>query len=248
MICVQNGQLDFLENNSDDEFGVIVEDFNFMIKKLRELLKTTVSQQKNYNELAIQSLLAKLNPHFLYNSLDMIYWKLILEDKEEIAKNITMLANILRYSISTDKKIVTIKEDMEQQENYLLLQQLQLNNQLEYTITIPESLEYSKIPKLLIQPLIENSIKYAFKNTEPPYKIDIAITSDTQFMYIAIKDNGSGLSKDAMQRISENKGLGISIVKRLIASTYGDNSSLKIANNNGCECTLTLEINKTLLD
>ena len=156
---IQNGELDFtMERKKQDEFGMIIDNFNYMLVRIKELLHTVQRQRNNYYKLEMLALKSKLNPHFLYNAFDMIYWKMVLKNEYEIADVVATLADILRYCVNHKKEFVTVQEDMRYLSSYLSFQRLLLNEKLQYEIDIPEELSECVMPKLLIQPLVENAI------------------------------------------------------------------------------------------
>lgn len=157
---IQNGELDFtMERKKQDEFGMIIDSFNYMLVRIKELLHTVQRQRNNYYKLEMLALKSKLNPHFLYNAFDMIYWKMVLKNEYEIADVVAILADILRYCVNHKKEFVTVQEDMRYLSSYLSFQRLLLNEKLQYEIRIPDELSECEMPKLLIQPLVENAIK-----------------------------------------------------------------------------------------
>ena len=159
---IQNGELDFtMERKKQDEFGMIIDNFNYMLVRIKEPFYAEYRDKRNnYYKLEMLALKSKLNPHFLYNAFDMIYWKMVLKNEYEIADVVATLADILRYCVNHKKEFVTVQEDMRYLSSYLSFQRLLLNEKLQYEIDIPEELSECVMPKLLIQPLVENAIKY----------------------------------------------------------------------------------------
>ncbi|MDF2959719.1 MAG: yehU 4, partial [Paenibacillus sp.] len=215
MESIQQGNLNIiLENNKNDEFGIIIHSFNYMADRVKSLIETIYHQQVHYRKAEILSLQAKLNPHFLYNTLDMIYWMLILKDEEEIGESIVALSNILRYSISHNNEFVTVREDMDQLENYLKIQRMRFQDKLQYTFELQENVRELRIPKLIIQPLVENSFKYAFQDLKRSGSIVIRSYAEDDQLFFEVADNGVGMSKDKIRSIfssleNQNKKGGI---------------------------------------
>lgn len=253
---IQRGNYNFeIQNDAKNEFRMIIDNFNFMVRRIRGLIDTVVQQQRNYRQVEMQAIKSKLNPHFLYNTLDMINWMLILEDKLDISDIVVLLSNILRYSITYEDDLVTIREDLEQMSNYLTIQKLRFNGRLEYEIIAEDhTLDY-KIPKLLIQPLIENAIKYAFSDMKKEGHLDISVAEnqEDEFIYFTIKDNGIGMSNEEILKIQsgyhkENKksGFGIQLVQSTIKHTYGDGCGLTILSEENKGTIITAKVGRYL--
>lgn len=230
MDYIQKGDLNFvIENNAKNEFKYIIDNFNHMVRQIKELIVTTSEQQKLYHRAEMDALQAKLNPHFLYNTLDMVHWKLIMEDKPEISAIIVTLSDILRYAVSHSKEFVSVEEDMNNLEKYLSIQKLRFNNHLYYEINIEDQLKDFKIPKLFIQPLAENAIKHAFKGMSMTGRLNIDIFSRESDIVFRIADDGVGIPVKKLQSIQSSikygrysNRLGLQLTYRRIFDLYPD--------------------------
>jgi two-component system sensor histidine kinase YesM len=230
MKSIRQGNLNImLDNNTRDEFSTIIRSFNYMVEKVKSLIGTIYHQQANYRKAEILSLQAKLHPHFLYNTLDMIYWMSVLKDEEEIGEVIVALSDILRYSISHQNEFVTAREDMSQLENYLKIQKMRFEDQLTYIFFIEEEVMELKVPKLIIQPLVENAIKYAFENMKSNGTIWIRGYLEGDDLFFEVTDNGIGMSSRKIRQISasleitnQDVGLGIRLVHQRAKYIYGE--------------------------
>ncbi|NHN30359.1 sensor histidine kinase [Paenibacillus sp. S3N08] len=230
MESIQQGNLNIiLENNKNDEFGTIIHSFNSMADRVKSLIETIYHQQVHYRKAEILSLQAKLNPHFLYNTLDMIYWMLILKDEEEIGESVVALSSILRYSISHNNEFVTVREEMDQLENYLKIQRMRFQDKFQFTFEIQENVRELRIPKLIIQPLVENSFKYAFQDLKRSGSIIIRSYAENDQLFFEVADNGVGMSEDKIWSIfssleNQNKkgGIGIQLVHQRMKYIYGE--------------------------
>lgn len=247
---IQQGKLDVnLANNGDDEFSVINRHFNYMVERVDNLIKTVYYHQLNYRKTEIMNLQSKLDPHFLYNTLDMIYWSAIVKDEEEIGEAILALSNILRYSISHKNEFVSVAEDMSQLDNYLKIQKMRFENKLEYVFDIEKDIMEVKIPRLLIQPLLENAIKYAFENMKLGGKITINGFAEGDDIYFQVMDNGVGMSEEQVRvlldkRMEAKSGIGIHLIQQRIQYTFGDTYGLHIESEKGKGTKVTIHLNK----
>jgi len=158
------------------------------------------NQEMQSRMLALQS---QMNPHFLYNSLATIQSMADEEMNEEIINMCQTISRILRY-ISSDKQLlVTINEDLLHVEDYLQCMKIRYDDDLDYTISIPDEMKDLLIPKLCLQLIVENSIKYATKSVRPPWKIEISGIVTSTYWEICIKDNGAGFTEEDIKTINE---------------------------------------------
>lgn len=236
MEYIQQGNLNvILENDSYNEFSFIIKNFNYMVERIKSLVETVYYQQIHYRKAEMSALRAKLNPHFLYNTLDAIYWMLIIKGEEGIAKVIVALSNILRYSISHENEFVTVREDMGQLENYLEIQKMRFDDKLSYSLNLSEEITELKVPKLLIQPLVENSIKHGFQDMKHSGMINIKGYLKEDDLFFEVTDNGEGMTEEKVQAIfstyefqSKKTGIGIKMVHNRIKYIYGDGYGISI--------------------
>lgn len=245
---IQNGELDFtMERKKQDEFGMIIDNFNYMLVRIKELLHTVQRQRNNYYKLEMLALKSKLNPHFLYNAFDMIYWKMVLKNEYEIADVVATLADILRYCVNHKKEFVTVQEDMRYLSSYLSFQRLLLNEKLQYEIDIPEELSECVMPKLLIQPLVENAIKYGID--EQGGEIWVSLRREGDHLIFEVRDNGKGMSKETCRDLlrddaGDKGGFGVRLVKAMVKSTYGEECGVSIYSREGWGTKVTVRILK----
>ncbi len=178
-----------------DEFARIARHFNDMIRKIKksnEIQREALVREKNAE---IKSLEAQINPHFLYNTLDAINWVAIEHEEFHISKMLINLAAILRYSIQKCNEIVTIKEELEYLKRYIYLQQQRFCYSFQCMIHLDDTVKSCKIHKLLIQPLIENTIVHGFPGNTGHDEIHILIQKkDKNYIQIQVRDNGKGMT------------------------------------------------------
>ncbi|WP_095172272.1 MULTISPECIES: cache domain-containing sensor histidine kinase [Blautia] len=243
---IQNGELDFtMERKKQDEFGMIIDSFNYMLVRIKELLHTVQRQRNNYYKLEMLALKSKLNPHFLYNAFDMIYWKMVLKNEYEIADVVATLADILRYCVNHKKEFVTVQEDMRYLSSYLSFQRLLLNEKLQYEIRIPDELSECEMPKLLIQPLVENAIKYGMNEQEG--QLHVSLRQEGEYLIFEVWDNGKGMPEETCRRLLEDDtgdqgGFGVRLVKAMVKSTYGEECGVSIYSREGWGTKVTVRI------
>lgn len=217
-----------------DEFEEIAEQINKMVKSINELNHKNIELVQMNGQMEMQNLQERMNPHFIYNTLDNIKY-LIVSDPVKAENMIERFTHILRYSINNTKKKVFLQEDMVYIEDYLFIQKIRFGNRFGYTIEIVDGCEQFFIPKLLLQPLLENSIKYGFKKkTDIHIKINGSIHKG--YLYLVVEDDGAGQPKATLEMLKsisnrekmETKHNGLQNINRRISLEYGEESGMII--------------------
>lgn len=232
---IQEGNLETkLKIESEDEFGIIVQAYNNMlvdIKKLIEINKVEVALRM---QSEIKQLEAQFNPHFLFNTLETIRIMIKL-DKNVASDIIVNLSSLLRYGINNEIHSVKIRDDIEYIKNYLEILKYRFGDRLQFKINIDDEVLDSVVPKLILQPIIENSIKYGFEK-KSTINIEIYSIIDNGKTYIIIKDDGYGISSEKMKHIkillnkkqNDTDTIGLYNVQKRIELIYGKEYGLDI--------------------
>lgn len=239
-----------IDLKSDDEFEIIADSYNQMLSSLKELIEKNREMDQLVATAQTKQLESQFNPHFLFNTLDNIRFMCKMEP-EIASKMVLNLSTLLRYSISNNQEEVTVEEDIGYTENYMSILKLRFNHRFQYSIDIATDIEHCIIPKLLIQPMIENSIKYGFAGRD---KLAVEITGyqeNNQLVFIC-KDDGVGMPEEVlleMQSIlaqSDNKSnhTGLYNINRRLQIKYGKEYGIQIhsVQNEGTVLTVTLPI------
>lgn len=246
---VQNGNLDVkLKINSNDEFQIIAQAYNKMVTDIKNLIKQNNEETQRSMIAEIKQLESQFNPHFLFNTLETIRCMVKL-NPNEVNNIIVNLSALLRYSINNTIKTVPFREDIEYTKNYLEILKYRFKNMLEYEISIEEDALDCIIPKLLIQPLIENAVKHGFEGKNHlTVKIKARFFGDQ--LVIVIYDDGAGISQDmvtkikAMLRDDSNNTINIGLynVNRRLQLMYGKECSLEIMSEEDAGTTVKILI------
>ena len=236
---IGKGELNnFLEVETNDEFRIIATSYNKMLLDIKNLIEINKKEFENSINLEIKQLESQFNPHFLFNTLEMLKYT-IKKDTKMSNKIILNISSILRFSIDNKKNIVTLNENIKFIESYLEIQKYRFGDDFSYIIDIEEDLGREKIPKLIFQPIVENSIKYGFSSKE---KLHINIRGKLQnnSLVIYFLDNGDGLSKEELIEIRKNlkkdnitNHIGLYNVNRRIKLYYGEKYGIKILSKKG---------------
>jgi two-component system sensor histidine kinase YesM len=236
MKMVEAGDFDiYIDVKGEDEVERLSTAFNLMISKVRYLMAQIVIEQEAKVKSELNALQAQINPHFLYNTLDSIVWMAENGRNEGVITMVTALAKLFRISISRGRNIITVEEEMEHAKNYLIIQKIRYKNKFKFEIIIQkEVLEYKTL-KLILQPLIENSIYHGIE-----YMVDIGLIrisvsiTEGKLLYV-ISDNGLGIDPVKLEHLLEYRekdktgsGVGVKNVHERIQLTYGTEFGLEI--------------------
>ncbi len=248
---VQEGNLDArIETDREDEFGRLAENFNTMTVELKEYMERQVSQQRELDEANIAMMQAQLNPHFLYNTLDTMKWVAKANGIQELAVMATKLAKILRTSI-TKEQFITLKEEMELVESYVEIQKIRFNNRFSYQSFVPEELSECIVPKLMIQPIVENALLHGLAEQEQG-QVSVTVSIREEKLWIEVQDDGCGMSPEVMEALNQsslqkqNGHIGFANVNTIIRLNYGDAYGLKAdaPAAGGTRVTITLPVQR----
>lgn len=190
--------------NTRDELGVVAECFNVMVEDIKTLIDTNYVMALHEKESELNALQAQINPHFLYNTLDALYWRAIDCDNEEIGEDILALSDLFRLVLGQGKGIITVKEEENLIETYLHIQKMRFSKKLDYRISMEPAIENARIPKLILQPFIENAIVHGFENSGTKCLITVEgamIEKDKEYIEFRISDTGRGMTKEQLDEI-----------------------------------------------
>ena len=227
MRTLQEGDLSVrIASDREDELGQMSRNFNIMANELELSVQEKVEKQKELNASLIAMMQAQLNPHFLYNTLDTMKWVAKANHIPEIATMAAGLAKILRTSISK-RQFIYLKEELELVNCYVDIQKIRFNDKFTYSVEMEEGLEECVIPKLIIQPIVENSVLHGLKESEEG-KIRVLHTGKNGVLCIEVTDDGCGAPEEQMEAINHRRQeqlvghIGVSNVDTIIRLTYGE--------------------------
>ena len=223
---VQQGDLTVsIDLHRQDELGRLASSFNAMTRQCRVNLDRSVERQKQLNSIRIRMMQAQLNPHFLYNTLDSIKWLGVTGGVPEVAVMATDLAEILRESIS-GKEFIPLEQELELIDRYLEIQYLRFQDRFVCEADIPEKFQRCMLPKLSLQPLVENAIIHGVADLEEGY-IKITAREDRGDLILCVSDNGCGMPADILEALNDpgkqlpGHHLGLSNVDQIAKLHFG---------------------------
>ena len=191
-----------IELHTNTELDQIGHSYNEMLKNIELLLEEIKNQQKELRTSELNMLISQINPHFLYNTLDTIYMLARINGEETTMKMIQALSKYLRLSLSKGKDIVTIGDELENVRSYMEIQQIRNENLFQYEIDCPEEIKKRWVLKLILQPLVENSIKYGFCDIFEGGLIQIRVREKDGNLVFSVYNNGTPMEQDMADRIN----------------------------------------------
>lgn len=237
-----------IEIDTGDEIDEIARQVNKMVRSIQELSQRNIALAEVNNRMEMQNLQAQINPHFIYNTLDNIRY-LIPTDPQRAQQLIGRFIGILRYSINNTKHNVPVKDDLKYLQDYLVIQSTRFGANFSYEIDIDDACMEFIIPKLLLQPLLENSIKYGFQK-KPCIHIRVRGWLEEDALYFTVEDNGGGVDETMLEQLrdilrSDEVNIehnGLQNINRRIWLGYGGDSGLTIDSTEGEGFTVKLKL------
>ena len=225
-----------------DEIGDLIDTYNYMTRKMEELMKTQAKAAEDLRIAEFNSLQAQINPHFLYNTMDMINWMALQGQTDEISHAVQSLSRFYKLTLSRKKGISTIARELEHVTIYVQLQNMRYHDSIELITDIPDELSEYQIPKLTLQPVVENSILHGILEKESKSGT-IVITGwmENEDIVLLISDDGVGISPEILSTIlsgngkSQSGGTNIAVYNthRRLQILYGNNYGLTYSSKPG---------------
>ncbi len=230
-----------------DELGALSSNVNLMAERLLENTESLLERERELGDANIKMMQAQLNPHFLYNALDTMKWIGKQYEVPEVTTISSGLSDILRSSISRDQ-LVPLSSEISLIESYAQIQQIRFDEKFELMIDIPEELLSVPVPKLILQPTVENSIVHGFENRDHG-TILITGRKDDDRLILTVKDDGCGISPEEEQRLNEtgfasaertgHSNIGLHHVHTIIRLHFGESYGLSLSSKPGEGTTVT---------
>ena len=248
---VEKGNLQVeLKAKDTDEIGMLYQSFNFMLRNMKALVKEQYENGKAIKSAELKALQAQINPHFLYNTLDLINWEAMDHNAPEIAEISRALARYYKISLNRGEDIITLNEELRHVETYVQIQNYRFDNRISLHIDVPEELRSLKIQKIVLQPLVENSILHGMLMLEQGEKGTVTITGWKQSgdLFLTVKDEGVGMPASQLRNILTDKpvvdrhGYGIRNIHKRLQLQYGEKYGLHFDSTPGKGTTVTIRI------
>lgn len=225
--------------------------FDEMARQIDGLMAKQIQDQKSLHRAELELLQAQINPHFLYNTLDSIAILAESQREEDVVSMVTSLSTFFRNSLSNGADIITLAAERTQVASYLEIQQIRYSDILCYEINIPEELLECEVPKLILQPLVENALYHGIKNRRGMGKITVTGRADGGDMLLTVTDNGAGMDAERVHELQSgvyqdrHTGLGLVNVHKRIRLYCGERYGLIFASEVGRGTSVSIRLPQT---
>lgn len=234
-----------------DEIGMLGNGYNRMVGNIKELIDSSYKLQIKEKEAELRALQAQINPHFLYNTLNTIYWKAVKTDQTEISEMTLMLSKLFRLTLNMGRDWVPLSDEKELIYCYLSLQAIRFKSRLRFEIDIEDEIIGYGVPKLLLLPFVENSIVHGIGDRAEGGEITVSAYKQTDRLYFVIRDNGLGMNNEVVDALNhadyekyrdpqKQHGFGVQNVIERLELTYGNEYSLEFTSTLGEGATVRM--------
>lgn len=208
---VQKGEIGAtIDMTREDEIGYVFKTFNKMSSQIKVLIDSVYREQLALKEEEIRSLQAQINPHFLYNTLEAINWKARIHKVPDISNMVAALSYIMEANMNrTNEKLVTLENEIEYIHNYRFIIVKRFNEKFKFIINVPPEVLQYKVPKLIILPVLENSVYHGLEMKRGEGLIELSVTKDEKNLIITVCDNGIGIEAEKLKRIEESLNINV---------------------------------------
>ena len=204
MQLVEQGDLSVRANlKYHDEIGTLGDNFDHMLDKMNTLVEDIQTEKQRTLAARLKSLQEQIKPHFLYNTLDTINWMAREHGADDVVKMVEALTNMFRLGLSQGKDYITVREELEHVKNYLYIQSVRYEDKLTYEIDADENCMEIVIPKLILQPLVENSIYHGIKLKKMGGSIKVSAKRNESMLYLTVYDTGLGMSEEELKNLKD---------------------------------------------
>ncbi|KWX77392.1 sensor histidine kinase [Paenibacillus jilunlii] len=241
---------------ADDESDSLIDGFNRMSSQISELIEQVQTEQGRKKEAEMQALMAQINPHFIYNSLESINSMAVLAGNRDISKMVISLGRLLRISISQNQELIPLQMEFEHVRHYLDIQKFRFEDKFSYALELPSSLKSLMTQKLIVQPIVENALYHAIEQMEEHGVITISAEEMGKDLIIIVKDNGPGFELAALmslwneERTNPKKysdsGVGLKNVHERLNIRFGNPYGIVVCSSPGFGSTICIRIPRIL--
>lgn len=237
--------------STGDEIEILANAFNKMVKDVQCYTEMSVEHEKIIRRSQVDQLMLQINPHFIYNTLNSITYMARLDGNKDIEKFVNAFISLLQSTLRVENKIyITLEEELKNVENYLLLQKYRYIDKFEEEIICPAGLKNYLVPKVILQPVVENAIFHGIAPMEGKGKLLISVESGESKLRIVVSDNGIGMTEDIIQSLYDEKytvkngmrKIGIANVSRRINDICGEGYGMHIESRTGVGTSVIMDL------
>ncbi|MBR1930536.1 MAG: histidine kinase [Lachnospiraceae bacterium] len=244
---VQKGDLNVeIKNCGNDEMGELGTQINKMMERIRQLMEDNLNRERLVKNSEIRALQNQINAHFIYNVLESIKMMAEIDEKYDISDAITSLGKLLRYTMRWTSGNVTVREELEYIRNYLALINLRFDYEIYLSLNLPEVILHQEIPKMSLQPIVENAINHGIEQLAEDTNIYVKGFLEDGDCIIEITDSGKGMSEEQVRKLYQRingeiettggsgNNIGLKNVQDRIQMNFGEKYGLSISSKLGC--------------
>ena len=238
-----------LDDKSNKSLALLENNANQLVITIKKLMEESYEAKIKARDFQLKALQAQINPHFLYNTLDAIKWMILEDYKKDSIWMINAFSRYFRLSLSKGRDVVTLRDELELVESYIGIMQKRFSNISTIDISIDEDLKNCLIPKLSLQPLVENALNHGILHSQHDEgRLVIAAREENDRLLIIIKDNGNGMSQQQLDNIlgqgnsSNTKGYGLGNVDERLKLFGGEDCGLSISSEINVGTTVTISL------
>ena len=232
------------------EIDYFIRSFNSLLLEVDSLIRERVIREAEQKNAKLLSLQYQINPHFLFNMLEVFRMRLVALGDEEAADSVADFGNIMRYNISDDSKMTTLREEIDISRRFVGLYRFKYKDSLSFSVKLEERLGEIKTLKFILQPIVENSIKYGKKTIERKMHIEISAKEENGFLFVDVSDDGAGFTPERLEQIQNSlcddngaeKSIGLKNVFKRIKLFYGSEGDLLIRSEKDVSTSVTIKI------
>jgi len=228
------------------ELREVTRQFNTMLDQIDQLMADVRRQEEATRQYELQALSSQINPHFLYNTLDTIIWMAEFQDSQRVVQVTKSLATYFRLALNQGKDLISLSDEINHVRQYLFIQKQRYGDKLEYEIDEEPDFDNLVLPKLVLQPLVENALYHGIKEKEGQGHIKVSVQKKDTGLVIRIEDDGVGFRNpdDSSQSQLKRGGVGLQNVDQRLKLHFGDNYQMKIDSAPEKGTTVEIYINK----
>ncbi|WP_409341582.1 sensor histidine kinase [Paenibacillus sp. MBLB4367] len=244
-----------------DEFGVISEKFNILLDKITVLMSDMIKKETMHKDAQLIALQSQINPHFIYNTLDIFSAKMELAGQFDVSDAMADFGKMMRYNMDGKSKFTTLEAEIRYLEQYMNLQKVKFGDSVRFRVNVPDRLLPFKMIKFILQPIVENSMKHGFANRQTlDVDIDIWLQSES-CICVSVRDNGAGIAPERLTAINEQfrtsvyaakssefrEGIGLGNINERLKLYYGEDYPIRMNSEHGlfAQTVLTIPYDET---
>ncbi|GHH98080.1 cache domain-containing sensor histidine kinase [Neobacillus kokaensis] len=249
---IENGLLEVpIDENGCYEAQSLAKHFNVMINKIKKLMQEITEKERHLRSSEISALHSQINPHFLYNTLDTIVWMAEFNNSDKVIEITKALAQFFRLSLRGGNELTTVENELNHVRQYLFIQKERYGDKLEYTIDCHESLLKYQIPKIILQPIVENALYHGIRGLNRQGFINISAEEKGDDILFIVQDNGEGfdlkrVGVKAADKVVKLGGVGINNVDQRVKLYYGDDYGITIDSKIDKGTTVIIKVAKKI--